>query len=64
MKPQLLPQRERRVAGFLSQLFFQSIKLSQPLCLGERRVAHLLETGDSGAPGDVFESVSPSPEKR
>lgn len=35
MKPHCFPQRVGRIVGFLSQLFFQATKLSQPLCLGE-----------------------------
>lgn len=63
MKPHCFPQREGRVVGFLSPLFFQSTKLSQPFCLGEvgAIVAHLLETVVAE---EMFsESVSPPPEK-
>lgn len=39
MKPPLCSPGEGRIVAFLSQLFFQSIKLTHSLCLCERRVS-------------------------
>lgn len=59
------PQREGRIVAFLTQLFFQSIKLTQPPCLCEKWVSHSSSpnAGNSGSRGDVLHICLP-PETR